>query len=436
MISVIRWSSLLVLSAIAFVILGIWFPVPSERVYLLTPVLFLAGVFSYGASGRSWLRERFLSLLMLGFATLLVSISYGTFAPGIIGPSWPNLKAAFRSGEVFFFMYFLFAVILIILMARSLLLRACRFLFARADSSNRRLLVVDLISFALLLAIAIPYAISAIFVHRFKVADAQTPLDWARPFETVKFPTSDGLMLHGWYVPAKKSSTRTILLCHGIGGNSAAFLGYMPTLEKLEANVFFFDFRGHGASGGHTVSMGGREKLDVLAAAQFVRERWPDQARQLYAIGISMGSSALNLAAAELEPPFDALIIDSGFAAATDLTANVLRQFPSFVRPAMSSIGLPMASLEAGYNLSDVRPEDCIGKSRCRVLIVHATGDFLIPVTHAQRLYDGAQEPKKLWILDAYQHGGVLLDNNVPSECFDFVLGIEPNATETAPAKP
>ena len=289
--SVSRWSSLLVLAAIAFVSLGIWFPVPSERIYLLTPALFVAGVFSYGTSGTAWLRERFPSLLMLGGATLLVSISYGTFAPGIIGPSWPNLKAAFRSGELFISTYFLFALILIILMARTLLIRACRYLFTRADSSDRRLLVIDLVSFALLLAIAIPYTISAIFVHRFKVADAQTPLDWARPFETVEFPTLDGLLLHGWFVPAKKPSARTIILCHGIGGNSAAFLGYLPTLEKLETNVFYFDFRGHGASGGHTVSMGGREKLDVLAAAQFVRERWPDQSRHWYQYGLERPQS-------------------------------------------------------------------------------------------------------------------------------------------------
>ena len=411
MTSVIRWASLLVLASIAFCCSGDMASCSLRNgIYVLTPALVFVGVFSYAASGASWLRERFPSLLTLGLATFLVSISYGTFAPGIIGPSWPNLKAAFRSGELFISTYFLFALILIILMARALLLRVCRFVFTRTDSSDRRQMAVDLISFALLLTIAIPYTISAIFVHRFKVANAQTPADWARPFETVEFPTSDGLMLHGWFVPAKEPSAKTIILCHGIGGNSAAFLGYFRALDKLETNVFFFDFRGHGASGGHTVSMGGREKLDVLAAAQFVRERWPEQSRQLFAIGISMGSSALNLAAAELEPPFDAIIIDSGFAAATDLTNNVLRQFPGFVRPAMACIGLPMASLEAGYDLADVRPEDCIGNSRCRVLIVHATGDFLIPVAHAHRLFDGAKEPKKLWILDANQHGGVLLD--------------------------
>ena len=92
---------------------------------------------------------RFLSLLLLqAFATLLVSISYGTFAPGIIGPSWPNLKAAFRSGELFISTYFLFALILIILMALSTFapgLLRCRGSLA-LDLSNRLLLVEDLIS--------------------------------------------------------------------------------------------------------------------------------------------------------------------------------------------------------------------------------------------------------------------------------------------------
>ena len=144
-----------------------------------------------------------------------------------------------------------------------------------------------------------------------------------------------------------------------------------------------------------------------------------------------MGSSALVLAAAELEPPFDAIIVDSGFAAATDLADNVLGQFPAAIRPAMSAIGIPMASLEAGFDLWEVRPVDCIGKVRSRVLIVHATGDGLIPVAQARRMYEQAHEPKRLQIIDKVQHGGVLLDDTIPQSCFDFVLGKEAKAPET-----
>jgi fermentation-respiration switch protein FrsA (DUF1100 family) len=304
---------------------------------------------------------------------------------------------------------------------RLALMRAFRVAFARKDPSIKRTIIVDLLALGLLLAIATPYAISAIFIHRFKVANGQTPADWARPYENVDFLSTDGVRLHGWFVPAAKPSSRTVILCHGIGANSAAFLGYLNTLQKLDANVFYFDFRGSGASEGHTVSLGDREKLDVLAAAALVRERWPERSSELMGLGVSMGASALVLAAAELEPPFDAIITDSGFASAADLTENVLGQFPSYVRPVLGAIGLPFASLEAGCDLRTVCPEHCIDKARARVLIVHARGDFLIPVNHADRLYSKARDPKMLWILEANQHGGVLMQ--APQECLDFVLG-------------
>ena len=37
-----------------------------------------------------------------------------------------------------------------------------------------------------------------------------------------------------------------------------------------------FDFRGHGQSGGHTVTYGHREKWDVLTGIDLLRERYPD----------------------------------------------------------------------------------------------------------------------------------------------------------------
>jgi hypothetical protein len=80
-----------------------------------------------------------------------------------------------------------------------------------------------------------------------------------------------------------------------------------------------------------------------------------------------------------------------------------------------------MACLEAGCDLRAVRPEDFIEKARARVLIVHARSDFLIPVHHADRLHAKARDPKMLWIYEANQHGGILMQ--APQSCFDFVLG-------------
>ncbi len=435
MSSPLRWTSLILLMVLGWFTLGIWVPVPSERVYLLAP-LFLAGAAVLQKPAgfqRLWKRKYELSLLT--GAALFVSASYGMQAPGTIGVSRSNLKRALLSGEVFMAAYFIVALVLIILILRTLLVKGLRRLLIASDSGMKRVVAVDLLAIAILLVVAVPFAISSIFVHRFKVPNGTLPSDWARSFEDVRFQAKDGVHLHGWFVPAKSPSSRTAIFCHGIGANSAAFLGYLPTLEKLDTNVFFLDLRGHGQSDGHTVSMGGREKNDVIAAARLVRERWPEQSKELYGVGVSMGSSALVLAAAELEPPFDAIIVDSGFAAATDLADNVLGQFPAAIRPAMSAIGIPMASWEAGFNLRDVRPVDCIGKVRSRVLIVHATGDGLIPAAQAKRMYEQAPEPKRLQIIDKVQHGGVLLEPGISQSCFDLVLGKDANSS-SLPSNP
>jgi fermentation-respiration switch protein FrsA (DUF1100 family) len=231
-----------------------------------------------------------------------------------------------------------------------------------------------------------------------------------RDYEDVQFVTADGLTLRGWYLPAVKGpSARTVLVCHGLGANRSNFLGFVWVGDALDANVLMFDFRGHGDSDGHTVTVGYREKLDVEAAVGFLRRERPHAARELVGVGISMGAAGLIRAAAELDPPFDALIIDSGFASAIELTDGVLQQFPAALRPLLAAPGVPIASLEAGCRLAAVRPVDDIGSVRAPVLFIHSRGDSLIPSDHSRRLYERAVEPKSLWFVDTDLHGGALI---------------------------
>src|SRR5206468_2460369 len=147
-------------------------------------------------------------------------------------------------------------------------------------------------------------------VHRYKVANLTTPKDeFQRPYEDVAFQTADGLTIRGWFIPARRtSSSRTLLICHGIGANRSNFLSFTMVADDLQAHALIFDFRGHGDSDGHTVTFGHREQLDVLAAVDYLRTQRPEQCRELIGLGISLGSSGLIRAAVEVEPPFDALI--------------------------------------------------------------------------------------------------------------------------------
>src|SRR5688572_20347397 len=76
-----------------------------------------------------------------------------------------------------------------------------------------------------------------------------TPQAIGVQFEDVRLTTSDGVSIHGWFVPAEHTR-RVVLHCHGNGGNISHRLELLQILRSLELSVFLFDYRGYGLSDG------------------------------------------------------------------------------------------------------------------------------------------------------------------------------------------
>ena len=85
-------------------------------------------------------------------------------------------------------------------------------------------------------------------------------------------------------------------------------------------------------------------------------------------------------------------------------------------------LALPMASLHLGVDLRTVRPIDAIDKLWPRpVMIVHATGDEIIPFDAGMRLYQQATQPKEsLWVKGG-SHNGLLENPQVLKAVEQFV---------------
>lgn len=411
--------SILSAGLLAWWLLSPWILTGSERFYLVLPPVCLA--FHVAARPEGWrgLRSVLRPASVYIFGIIVFCTLYGFFLSFLIAPT--SSEAIYRRvnwREMLIAVYFLVGIKLLLSPAYDLVRRAVYRLDDRLlgpsalDPQPRRGhgLLPQILPSVVLLPLILPYVLATLYVHRLKVPNLANPREEAgRPYEDITFATVDGLTLRGWFIPARQpSSCRTLLICHGIGANRSNFLPYLLVGDELQAHVLMFDFRGHGDSDGHTVSMGCWEKQDVLAAVDYLRRRRPAQARELFGLGISMGSSALIRAAAAVEPPFDAVIIDSGFASAVELTDSVLRIFPAAVRPWLTTPGVPLASLEAGCRLPEVRPIDQVDHLRAPVLFVHARDDEIIPVAHGQRLYERAAAPKFLWLAETGGHGGAL----------------------------
>jgi pimeloyl-ACP methyl ester carboxylesterase len=438
--------AVLLAGVLSWRILGNWIPGGSERFYLLFPpvavALFLTGVPDGWTKLRAQLRPALVYVAILGILCTLYNL---WLTAGLNGTNdvvrWVLIK------QIFVAIYFFAAVsLLVMLPLRGLRYAACKLderCFGPLEKAQAgrlpRTLAREVLPAVLTIPLLLPYFMGVTYVHRFKAPNTTNPREvLGREYEDVAFTTRDGLTISGWFIPGKVivpagldgypvdpaglRPSRTLIICHGLGANRSNFLQYVEVGDALGANVLMFDFRGHGDSDGYTITFGNKERLDVLAAVDYLRNQRPEQAKQIYGLGISMGSSALIQGAAEAQPAFHGVIVDSAFASAIELTDNILVDFPPALRPIVSECGVPIASLHAGCRLSDVRPIDCVDHLRAPLLLIHARDDGLIPVDHSKRLCERAQEPKALLITDTGNHGSSWTDKK---RYLQFVRTIE-----------
>jgi pimeloyl-ACP methyl ester carboxylesterase len=102
-------------------------------------------------------------------------------------------------------------------------------------------------------------------------SQVEIPNDLPFEVEEVKFRSTDGLQMAGWYVPSKNGAT--IILLHGYGGNRLGTRWYAEKLVAAGYGVLMYDERASGESEGTYRSYGWEDTRDVGGAITFLKER-------------------------------------------------------------------------------------------------------------------------------------------------------------------
>ena len=123
------------------------------------------------------------------------------------------------------------------------------------------------------------------------------------PHEDVTFTTSDGLTLHGWYIPSRNGAA--IVDYPGRLGTQA----HARMLARHGYGVLLFDRRGEGRSegGGNLLGWGGEK--DIIAAVDWLKSRPDVDPDRIGGIGLSVGGE-LMLEAAAKDPDLAAVVSD------------------------------------------------------------------------------------------------------------------------------
>jgi uncharacterized protein len=222
-------------------------------------------------------------------------------------------------------------------------------------------------------------------------------------YEAVIFPSTDGLRLSGWFLPAREKAD-ALVLCHGFHTGRRDLLPVAMALRDLGHNVLIFDFRGHGDSEGRWSSCGQLETRDLEGAVRFVRRRPEVYEDRIGVLGYSMGAAIAIMTAPRVDE-IRAVVADSPFATLREVLAGGFRSYYHVPYFPLIPMTLWINGRLVGANMAGTRPLDAIvGLSPKPLLLIHGEDDRIIPVSESLLLYEAAGEPKELWTVPGVDH--------------------------------
>jgi dipeptidyl aminopeptidase/acylaminoacyl peptidase len=222
-------------------------------------------------------------------------------------------------------------------------------------------------------------------------------------WESVEIAASDGVALRGWwFAPAKPDATGVIAM-HGVADTRSGMSAHIRMLLRHDFAVLAPDSRGHGVSGGDTITYGLREADDVRRWVDWMCAR--QQIRGVYGVGQSMGGAIL-LQSLRVEPRFRAAVADCPFATFEEISYDRLLLYAGLPRPAAWFLVAPAfayARTAHGLDLGRISPVDAVRSTHVPVLLIHGTADTNVPPRHSRILHAG-NPATELWEVPGARH--------------------------------
>lgn len=263
-------------------------------------------------------------------------------------------------------------------------------------------------------AAALPLAGCAeqFFFHP-EAAYQRTPKDLGLSYLDQRFPSTDGVNITAWWIPAAGGALNaraTVVHAHGNAQNISHHLPFVAWLPALSLNVLTFDYRGFGKSSG-SPSLDGIVD-DATHAMRFTQQLLasaPANARRLILLGQSLGGATMLRASAAADAALDVrlTLIDSAF----DSYRGIARQA---TEGSLLRWGVPL--LEHSLPPPERDPIAAAARLKAPLLLVHGTADAVIPFAASQRLLAAASSPKRLLRIEGGQHIDGLLRASVQSD--------------------
>ncbi len=238
--------------------------------------------------------------------------------------------------------------------------------------------------------------------------------------EEVTVMTSDGLTLHGCYLRTPLPRKGVLLFGLEFGSNRWSCLPYCEFLRASGYDIFTFEMRGQGES----PAQKGYEPLqwvtdfeviDFQAGVAYLKNRPDRDPRGIGLFGLSKGGSAGLMVAAQ-DPFIRCCVVDGAFASLTTTVPYMRRFVQIYSALPWLAKHIPYWYLRIAGQIGIRRIEkirDCHYPLLERympmlaprpLLMIHGGADNYITPEIARALFDLAEHPKELWLVDKAKH--------------------------------
>ena len=223
----------------------------------------------------------------------------------------------------------------------------------------------------------------------------ERPSDLALRFDSLSIGSGERT-LDAWWIPAEGADSGAVLLFHGNAETIDEWLAAARLLHGHHLDVMLFDYSGYGRSTGQPSVNAAIE--DGVSALRAFERRVPRGVRRTGA-GLSLGCAVLMESAVRYPGALDGVALMEPFSSGRDAAVQLK------LLPGWAALLMPDA-------FDNVRLARAL---RVPLLVVHSTGDRKFPVEFARRIADAAVVPKRLVVLDGFEHADA---RRRPSEAY------------------
>jgi len=228
----------------------------------------------------------------------------------------------------------------------------------------------------------------------------QASQDDALRTEEVVVDSPHGYQLQGIFIRNAIPTENTVILVHGIGKDKMwSIMKYGDIFLDLQFNIFVYDSRGHGDSGGGRPGYGYYEQDDLRAIVQFVKAQNPNGLIGIHSESLGAASALMYVEKYPDDNDVSFIVEDCAY---SDLGEVYLARaadydVPVLLRPLVIDYLSIVCRLRSGFLIGDVSPIEELTLVKTPILFIHGENDDFTPPQMAREMFESKTGVKGLY---------------------------------------